>query len=324
MRICVYGAGAMGTSLGAFLTEGGTACELISRNAEHIAALRGRGARIVTKSEARTVPVKALLPEEISGKYDVVFLATKQRENRALLPLLSELLRPDGVLVTVQNGLPERELSEGLSNSVYGAVLSWGAERTEAGTVRVTSESGYRLALGAFNEGTRLEELRALFSGSAIEAEVGDLHEIRFAKLAVNASFSTLSAISGLTFGEIAARHRRDAAELLKEVFRVARAYGCKRLPLNGHDLFRVFKVPSLTLPIAMKKYRETRSGMLLDLMAGRRTDVDFVAGACVAAGKARGVETPLLLRGVEIVHEIENGLAEIAPESLYLLRTRI
>ena len=108
---------------------------------------------------------------------------------------------------------------------------------------------------------------------------------------------------------------------LMREVFEVARALGAKKLPLNGHDLFKVFGgLAPVTLPIAMKRYRDTRSGMLLDLENGRRCDVDFVAGAVVRAGEGVGVKCPCLARAVSLVHDIENGLAEIAPESLELL----
>ncbi|MDE6274700.1 MAG: hypothetical protein K2L87_06605, partial [Clostridiales bacterium] len=64
----------------------------------------------------------------------------------------------------------------------------------------------------------------------------------------------------------------------------------------------------------------ETRSGMLKDLETGRRCDIDFVAGAVVEAGRAKGVETPMMERAVALVHEIENGFAEIAPETVELL----
>ncbi len=70
-----------------------------------------------------------------------------------------------------------------------------------------------------------------------------------------------------------------------------------------------------------MKKYRETRSGMLKDLQEGRRCEIDYIAGAVVRAGRECAVCTPCLERAVALVHEIENGFAEIAPESAQLLR---
>lgn len=179
----------------------------------------------------------------------------------------------------------------------------------------------FSFSLGAFGAGSKLQEIAALLKRAG-SVTVGELRELRYAKLAVNAAFSTLSVLSGLTFGELASWHKKLALALMREVFSVARAAGCKKLPLNGHDLFRVFSGPwaGLLLLLAMKPYKNTRSGMLKDLEAGRRTDIDYVAGAVVDEGGRLGVETPLLESAVSLVHDIENGLAEIAPETLQLL----
>lgn len=320
MRVCIFGAGAMGTSLGAALSKAGVPVELVSRNAAHVEALRTRGA-VLTGSVEMTVSVTAMLPEEMAGKYDIIFLAIRQRGNREAAQGLVSFLKEDGALVSVQNGLPERALSEVFgADRVYGCALSWGAERIAPGEIQMTGGS-FAFSLGAFGAGKKCSEIAALLKRAG-DVTVGDLQELRYAKLAVNAAFSTLSVISGLTFGELASRHKRLALGLMREVFCVARAAGCRKLPLRGHDLFRVFSGPwaGLLLPVAMKPYKETRSGMLKDLEAGRRTDIDYVAGAAVLEGGRLGVETPLLEGAVSMVHDIENGLAEIAPETLQLL----
>lgn len=310
----------MGTSLGAALSKAGVPVELVSRNAAHVEALRTRGA-VLSGSVTMTVPVTAMLPEEMAGKYDIIFLAIRQRGNREAAQGLVSFLKEDGVLVSVQNGLPERALSEVFgADRVYGCALSWGAERIAPGEIQMTGGS-FAFSLGAFGAGKKCSEIAALLKRAG-DVTVGDLQELRYAKLAVNAAFSTLSVISGLTFGELASRHKRLALGLMREVFSVARAAGCRKLPLRGHDLFRVFSGPwaGLLLPVAMKPYKNTRSGMLKDLEAGRRTDVDYVAGAAVDESGRLGVETPLLESAVSMVHGIENGLAEIAPETLQLL----
>ena len=294
----------MGTSLGAALTKAGISVELVSRNAAHVEALRTRGA-VLSGSVSMTVPVTAMLPEEMAGKYDIIFLAIRQRGNREAAQGLLPYLKEDGALVSVQNGLPERALSDVFgSDRVYGCALSWGAERIAPGEIQMTGGS-FSFSLGAFGAGSKLQEIAALLKRAG-SVTVGELRELRYAKLAVNAAFSTLSVLSGLTFGELASRHKKLALGLMREVFSVARAAGCKKLPLNGHDLFRVFSGPW--------------AGMLKDLEAGRRTDIDYVAGAAVDEGGRLGVETPLLEGAVSLVHDIENGLAEIAPETLQLL----
>lgn len=322
MRICIYGAGAMGTSLGVLLSRTGIECDLVCRNREHVTALRGKGGILKFANETLTSKVSALLPEEMKGEYDLIILATKQRENRTIAEQINPYLAQGGAVLTVQNGLPEESLAEVFgANAIYGGVLSWGAEREEAGVVQLTSDAGFHIGLGAFGAGEKLGEIADLLS-KAFTVNTGNLCELRFAKLTTNACFSTLSTISGLPFGMLAKKHKRACMRLIREIFAVARAYGAKKLPLNGHDLFKVFSFcGGALLPVAMKRYRDTYSGMLRDLEAGRRCDVDFVAGAAVAAAKRKRVEVPYLERAVKLVHDIENGLAEIAPETLKLLK---
>lgn len=319
MRICIYGAGAMGTSLGVLLDE--MSLDFISHDAEHVAAMNASGA-LIEGAFTRCAKVRAKLPSQMEGQYDVIILAVKQRENQAAAEFLRPFLRDDGSVVTVQNGLPESGLAQVFGKDrVYGCTLSWSAEKIAPGVVRVTSDTGFHLALGAYGKGDKLDVLAALLSHAGT-LTTGNLAEIRFAKLAINASFSTLSALSGLTFLQLAKKQKKLVLSLMREVFAVARANGCTGLPQNGHDLFRVFggKFAALLLPVAMKNYAQTRSGMLRDIRAGKRCDVDYVAGAAVAAGKAAGVETPMLERAVALVHDVENGLAEIAPDTLKLI----
>ena len=310
----------MGTSLGVLLDE--MSLDFISHDAEHVAAMNEAGA-LIEGAVTRCVKVRAKLPSQMEGEYDIVIFAVKQRETRAAASFVRPFLKEDGALVTVQNGLPEGELAKVFGKDrVYGCTLSWSAEKIAPGTVRVTSDTGFHLALGAYGKGEKLNDIAALFSHAG-NLTVGNLSEIRFAKLTVNAGFSTLSALSGMTFYRLAKKQKKLVLMLMREVIAVARAHGCRSLPQNGYDLIKIFDGPfaSLLLPIAMKRYKGTRSGMLRDIRAGKRCDVDFVAGAAVAAGKQAGVPTPMLERAVALVHDVENGLAEIAPETLELLK---
>ncbi len=319
-RVCVYGAGAMGTSLGALLTRAGVNCTLVSRNVAHVAALNQRGATLKGNVEG-VVPVTACLPEEM-GEYDVIFLATKQRDNREIAQFLKGRFAADGVLISVQNGLPEGELAEVLGEErVYGCTLSWGAERTGNGEVNLTSKDGLHMGLGAYENGSRLQEIAQML-GKIGSVTVGSLNELRYAKLSMNAAFSSLSALSGLSFGEISRKYKKYALTLIRETFAVAREAGCEKLPQNGHDLFKVFSgvKARFLLPIAMKKYENARSGMLVALEKGERCEIDFISGAIVREGKRYGVKTPMQEKIVSLIHDVENGFCELSKESIYLL----
>ncbi|MGN1214916.1 MAG: ketopantoate reductase family protein, partial [Candidatus Cryptobacteroides sp.] len=111
MRAAIYGAGSLGTVLGAYIERGGRHIDLINRNKAHVEALRSHGARI-TGTVNFTQAVTAFTPEEMSGLYDIIFLMTKQQFNVGVVNFLKDYLADDGVLVTMQNGLPEIQVSE--------------------------------------------------------------------------------------------------------------------------------------------------------------------------------------------------------------------
>lgn len=139
MRAAVYGAGALGTVLGAALTRSGADVELVSRDQEHVDALNRSGARITGLREW-TVPVKACTPQQMSGRYDVILLLTKQMANTAALPRLAEHLAPDGIVCALQNGIPEPELAAALgADRVAGGVVTWNAVRIGAGQARLAA-----------------------------------------------------------------------------------------------------------------------------------------------------------------------------------------
>ena len=139
-RNAIYGAGSLGTVLGAYITKNGGKVELINRNKAHVEALQTRGAHI-TGTVQFVQPVVAYTPAEMSGKYDIVFLMTKQQHNAEVVTLLKDYLAEDGVVVTFQNGLPEVQIAEILGEErVLGCTVAWGATMQGPGVCELTSE----------------------------------------------------------------------------------------------------------------------------------------------------------------------------------------
>ena len=95
----IYGAGSLGTILGAFITQNGGDIELINRNEDHVNALNEKGARIIGTVDM-TVPVKAITPDMMEGEYDIILLLTKQLQNTEVVTMLKDFLTEDGVIVT--------------------------------------------------------------------------------------------------------------------------------------------------------------------------------------------------------------------------------
>ncbi len=339
-RIAIYGAGAMGTVLGSLLTLGGlNNVELITRNKAHVQGLNERGARIDCTAEERelTVKVCAKTPNEMSGKYDVVFLMTKQKSNAEILQFVSPFLHEESVVCTTQNGLPERSVADVIgAHRTYGGVASFGATFEGNGKVQLTSKTdGMRMQVSGYqNDNSKVELLSKIlaYAGRAIDNQnfaqtTDNLSGARWSKLAINAAFSGLSVVTGCTFGEIAKKRksRKIALGILRECMDVANASGVELEKMQGHDLQKMLggrgffktKLSLFILPIAMKNHKKLISGMRKDVENGRKCEIDFINGAVCKVGKEVNVATPLCDKVVEIVHGIENGLYETSYENV-------
>ena len=140
MRTAIYGAGSLGTILGAFINRTGMPIDLINRNKAHVEALQSDGAKVTGTIEFNQ-KVNAYTPDMMSGEYDIIFLMTKQQNNKEVVMALKEYLAPDGVLVTFQNGLPEVQIAEILGEErVLGCTVAWGATMQSPGVCELTSE----------------------------------------------------------------------------------------------------------------------------------------------------------------------------------------
>ncbi len=321
IRVAIYGAGSLGTILGAYISRAGVEIELINRNKAHVAALQSHGAR-VTGTVQLTQPVMAYTPEEMSGKYDIVFLMTKQQHNAEVVTMLKDYLADDGVLVTFQNGLPEMQIAEILGGErVLGCTVAWGATLQGPGVCELTSEpDALSFSLGAITPHRnkhfdKVKELLELMG--AVEVEENFLGT-RWSKLLINAAFSGMSAVLGCTFGEAAGprKSRRVVQALIKECIDVCRKGGIRIEPVQGKDIVKLLDYSSpikkafsfFIIPIAIRKHAKLKASMLQDIEKGKLTEVDAINGAVSAYGRKVGFPTPMNDLVVEIVHKIEQG----------------
>ena len=330
MRSAIYGAGSLGTVMGAFLTKNGVEIDLVNRNTAHVEALKKNGAR-VTGTVEMTVPVSALLPEEMAGKYDVIFLMTKQLNNRETVTFLKDYLADGGVIVTLQNGIPEGGVAEivGAERTV-GVTVEWGATMTAPGESRLTSDPGsLSFHMGAMPgiPDSKLAQVKELLEKMCpVEIET-NLPGARWSKLLINATFSGLGTVMGGTFGDVTRdpKAKNLAASCMKEVIDVGRAAGVTFAPVQGKNIVSLFywKSPlkkalsKLIMPIAMKKHAAIEPSMLQDLKKGKPCEIDAINGVVCEWGKKKGIPTPVNDRIVEIVHEIQDGKRRPSPENL-------
>ncbi len=334
IRSAIYGAGSLGTVLGAFITQNGTEIELINRNKAHVKALRENGARIIGTVDM-TVPVKAYTPNEMRGKYDIILLMTKQLHNREVVSVLKDYLSDEGVIVTLQNGIPEPEIAKIVgSRRTMGCTVEWGATLTLPGVCELTSDpDSLSFHMGKMEGITerQFNMVRELLEHMCPVHVEHDLLGARWSKLLINATFSGLGTVMGGVFGDVSEdKHARKVAiRCMKECIDVGRASGAEFAPVQGKNITKLFyyKGPikrafaTKLIPIAMKKHRDIEPSMLQDLKNGKPCEIDAINGVVCEFGHKYGVPTPINERIVNVIKKIQAGELEAMPENIELFK---
>ncbi len=331
-RNAIYGAGSLGTVLGAYITKNGGQVDLINRNRDHVRILNEKGAHI-TGTVEMTVPVRAITPEEMSGEYDIILLMTKQLQNREVVTALRDHLAEDGVIVTLQNGLPEPGIAEIVgSNRTMGCTVEWGATMSAPGECILTSEaeslSFHMGKMEGITDG-QFARVKALLELMCPVHEEDNLIGARWSKLLINATYSGLGTVVGGVFGDVS--ENKDAARVavrcMKECIDVGHAAGATFAPVQGKNIVALFyyknavkrAFATMLIPIAMKKHRNIEPSMLQDLKKGKPCEIDAINGVVCDWGRKCGVPTPINDKIVEIIKKCESGELNAAPENIKL-----
>lgn len=319
-KIAIMGAGSLGTILGAYLAKAGRDVMLVDAYKEHVDALNATGAKVVGKAKM-TVPVRACIPEDMEGSYDLIFYMAKQTFNDVAIPQMMAHMDEHTVVVTCQNGLPERAVSKAIGKErTFGAPVGWGATFRGPGCSELTS-AALAFYLGTLNGeiSDRLLEVRTIMEDMCEVHVSENLMGLRWTKLLVNCTFSGLSACFGCSFGEIMDNHQtmRLAIHLGHECRMVAQGQSVKMEPHYGAgDLDEVFvwgNEETIARSIATVRkawipHRALVASMAQDLAHGRKCEINAINGVVCDSGVEVGVPVPINHTVVKVVTAIQNG----------------
>lgn len=296
--ILIAGAGALGSVVGGLLAAAGREVTLLGRRA-HLDAVGARG--LVIEGLFGTHRVRGLVcatdPRELRGPYAAILLTVKAYDTAATAAAVSPLLAPEGMLLSLQNGLGNLEAAAAAVGAarVLGARVIFGAELVEPGRARVTVYAEPVL-VGSPDPTDARRRAAAVAWASALaaagvpaEASETIVAEL-WAKVLYNAALNPLGALLGLPYGALPAdpdtRAVMDA--VIAEAFAVA---GAEEVALRWPDAAAYREAFYGRLVPATAGHR---SSMLQDIERGRPTEIDAINGWVAARGTAHGVPVPL------------------------------
>ncbi|MFL5336115.1 MAG: ketopantoate reductase family protein [Geminicoccaceae bacterium] len=318
--ILVWGAGAIGGSLGAAFIRAGRQVLFVDRDPDHVAALNERGLELVGPIASGRVHARAELPESVAGSFETAFLCVKAQDTAAAASALQPHLAPSGCVVSAQNGLNERIIAEAVGvERTVGCFVNFGADYMGPGVVMYGGRGA--VVVGELDGAVtprieRLQVLLRLFEPDAMLTR--NIWGYLWSKLIYGALlFGTALTDDSIADVLAAPRFRPTLAELGREVARVAAAEGVGLEAFNGFDphafspggsdaaLERSFD----DMVAFNRRSAKSHSGIWRDLaVRKRRTEIDAQLLPILPIARRHGVEAPLLARLVELVHELEQG----------------
>ncbi len=318
--ILIWGAGAIGGTLGAALIRSGEPVLFVDTAADHVAAINSHGLRIEGPVDRYAVAARACLPGAVEGRYRRTILAVKAHHTKPAIAQLAPHLDSDGWVLSAQNGLNEMDIAEVVGEPrTIGCFVNFGADYLEPGVIHYGGRGA--VVVGELDGAPtpRLAAIHALlqrFEPNAIQTP--NIWGYLWGKLGYGALlFATALTDASICEALAAKPYHRLYRAIAGEAMAVAQARGVAPEGFNGFDpaAFMPGADPaaaarSLADMVAFNaKSAKTHSGIWRDLaVRKRRTEVDAQLGPIVLLGRLAGVKTPVVARLIQLIHEIEDG----------------
>jgi 2-dehydropantoate 2-reductase len=305
MKICVYGAGAIGGLMAAWLARSGHEVSVVARGAQ-LEAIRRSGLRVRSNSAVESFKIKADSDPRQLGPQDYVLVTVKAQSLTEVAETITPMLGAETSVVTAMNGVPwwffdrlrfgnGKERLESLdpggklarampTERIVGCVIHLAASTPEPGLI--SHNMGRKLIIGepGGNNTARTKRVTDALTGAGFEVIVTETIEKEFwVKLLGNVSFNPVSALTVSTADRlIQDRHVKDyMISIMREVLAIGRAVGVDADidPEARIDMAR-----------ALGKFK---TSMLQDLEAGKSLEIDGLLAGTLEIARKAGVKAP-------------------------------
>jgi 2-dehydropantoate 2-reductase len=307
MKICIFGAGAVGGYLAVLLKQSGANVSVVARG-DHLAAIKSKGLTLVGEGGKQTVEVPATSNPQDLGPQDYVIIALKSHQAWESAEQMTPLFGPSTTVVTAQNGVPwwyfyglqgqfanlrlesvdpgDRQWRVIGPERVIGCTVYPATEITEPGVIKHIYGNAFGLGEPNRKETERLKTLADIFAKGGLKPRV--YPEIRndiWLKLWGNLCFNPISALTGETLDVIATDPgtRMVARSMMLEAERIGRRLGVH------------FRVDIERRINGAANVGAHRTSMLQDLDRGRPLELDALLTAVQEMGRIVDLDTPYI-----------------------------
>lgn len=321
--IVIWGSGAIGGTIGAYLRRAGRDVLFVDLVQEHVREIAAGRLRIDGPVDQFTTGGPAVTPEGMTGQHRLIILAVKAHHTEAATRALAPFLAEDGTVVSCQNGLNELVIAGIVGRArTIGAFVNFGADYQEPG--RITFGVRGAVVVGEL-DGRTTPRIQALHATLRLFEPEAVLSDNIFGYLWGKASYGGILKSSALTNDTIAGfiadpRRRPMLIALVQEILAVAAAETVTPLGFNGFDPAAFLRNDRAAIDAslaALVTYNSVtgkpRSGIWRDLAVRKRqTDVTAQLAPVQAAARRHGLPTPCVDRLVFLIQAVEAGRREI------------
>ncbi|MGE1061468.1 ketopantoate reductase family protein [Megasphaera paucivorans] len=313
MKICMLGCGALGSTIGGTLAQGGAEVYFVDPWQEHVEAIQKMGLKLTDEKKDWFVPIDARTSPQGIGPVDLVIVLVKSFQTKKIVENVktSDLIGADTVVMSLQNGLGNEEtIAEVLgADKVVSGKTYVGGRLIGPGYVSAGVKGKYTYIGELDGKKTeRIQRIAEEFNKAGLLCEVSDnIKGLIWDKLLINVAAGALCAITRLPYGPLYEEPViQDCAEAaIAEAISVAKAAGVK---LKSEDPQYPWFAASQGLPPTFK------TSMLQSIESKRPTEIDFINGSIVEWGKKYGIPTPVNQTLVACVKGIEKYVLQYEP----------
>jgi 2-dehydropantoate 2-reductase len=327
-ELVIWGAGAIGATVGAYLARAGQNPLLVDTDRDHVAAMKRSGLKISGPIAEFATPVRAAMPDEVRGPIHRVMLAVKSQHTAAAARMIAPLLAPNASVLSLQNGLNGDAIAKEIgAGRVLLALVDFASDYIEPGVIHYGGRGSVYVGEQSVRITARVEEYVAVLKHFDERIEASEnVSGLLWGKIAYG-GLLTATALTNDTMADVLGDPRWHGVmgKIGREIVLAAKAAGVAPVGVDGFDAEAFARGDergvAASCDAMAEHYRhsaKTRSGIWRDLaVRKRKTEVGPLLAPVNAAGRKYGVATPTTERLGAMIAEMEAGTRGFSPENL-------